>query len=81
VDSARAKGTHLFKPIQEFIKKETQSQVNIGIVKRIRQDELESARTRQELETEIRKLILRVESGSPLIGKCETCQIFYSKTI
>ncbi|UCC32914.1 MAG: hypothetical protein JSW53_03710 [Candidatus Bathyarchaeota archaeon] len=44
-------------------------------------EELENNATEigREIEQKIRKLILRIESGGPLLGRCEVCPTHFSK--
>lgn len=72
-DSLVAVGSHLFNSIREFIRCETEDEFNIKIAKRIENIERDAIKIRQEIEEEIRKLILRIESGEPLLGGCEIC--------
>jgi len=75
-----AKGKSLFKKVKDFIEGETKDEVNINVVEHIEKIQNKATEIGRELEEEIRKLILRIESGGPLLGRCEICQIYFSIT-
>jgi len=76
-----AKGSHLFNSISEFIKRETEEEFNISTAKRIKMIEEDAFKPQQKIRQEIRKLILRIESGEPLLGGCEICPRVYFSNI
>jgi len=76
-DSLVAKGKHLFSRVEEFVKCKTEDEFNVKAAKQIGLIERDAAKIRLELEQEIRKLILRIESSEPLLGGCEICPKVY----
>jgi len=75
-----AKGKHLFTDIEDFVERETEDEINIIMVKQIEKIRNKATEIGSELEQEIGKLILRIKSGGPLLGGCEICPIYFSKT-
>jgi len=76
-----AKGSHLSNSIREFVKRETEDESNIEAARRIGKIEGKAVEPQRRLQQEIRKLILRIESGEPLLGGCEICpRIYFSNT-
>lgn len=72
-----AKGKHLYRKIDEFIKREREDESNIKTIKQIEKIENKAFEIRRTLQQEMRKLILKIESGEPLLGGCETCPKIY----
>jgi hypothetical protein len=79
-DAVAAKGKHLHSKVTEFIECETRDEFNIVAVTRIKKLEREEGEVLQRLQEEMRKLILRIEAGEPLLGECETCPKVYFST-
>jgi len=75
-----AKGKHLFTDVRDFIESETEDEINKNVVKQIEKFRNKATKIGRELEQKIRKLILRIESGGLLLGGCEICPIYFSKT-
>lgn len=76
-DRLVAEGSHLSNSIREFIKRETEDEFNIEAARRIKKIEEDAFIPQQKLQQEIRKLVLRIESGEPLLGGCEICPKLY----
>jgi len=70
-----AKGTHLLNGVREFVSHETEEPLNIETVRQIEKTRNSTIEIRQEIEREIRKIILRIESGIPLRGGCKICAV------
>ena len=68
-----AKGTHLLKGVREFVGHEIEEPLNIEAVGQIEKTRNSTIEIGQEIEREIRKIILGIESGIPLRGGCEIC--------
>ena len=72
-----ARGNHLFKRVKEFLERETVDESNITAVYQIQKIEEQALAAQLSLQREVRKLIIRIESGEPLLGGCETCPKVY----
>jgi len=72
-----AKDSRLHGRVRTFIRREVKDEANINVVKQIQTLEDEARDKRSKLEKEIRKLILRIEAGEPLLGGCDTCPKVY----
>ncbi len=68
-----ASGTHLFEGITEFVSHEKKELFNIEAVKRIGESQNGANKVRDRIEHEIRKILLRIDSGTSLRGGCEIC--------
>ena len=76
-DTIVAKGKELLNHLEVFIENETEDEECIKNAKRIAKLERDAIKIRGEIEQEIRKLILKIESGEPLLGGCELCPKIY----
>lgn len=71
----------LLSKVSAFIEHELKEEQNIQVVRAIEGIERTYLDTQRELQSEIRKLILKIESGEPLKAQCEICpQVFRKKT-
>jgi len=68
-----AKGTHLLNGVNEFVIRESEDKSNIEAVRSLEKVRNDAISLGPEIEREIRKIILRVESGIPLRGGCAIC--------
>jgi hypothetical protein len=68
-----AKGSHLFKNLKEFFKRETEDKSNVKAAELIRESEGKYGNVRKRLEVNIRELMIRIRGGEPLKGRCDTC--------
>ncbi|RLI76540.1 hypothetical protein DRP04_12550 [Archaeoglobales archaeon] len=59
--------------VKEFIIREIENRDNIKAVEEIKRLREKVSKISEEIKREIHKLILKIESGEPLIGKCRTC--------
>ncbi|GEM_PF-2852987 len=73
-----ARGNHLFKvKVKKFLEREIIDESNIAAVYQIQKVEEEALAAQPSFQREVRKLIIRIESGEPLLGGCETCPKVY----
>jgi hypothetical protein len=72
-----AKGKKLSNRVKRFIKKENMDESNIAAVYRILEVEKGAFEAQSKLQPEVRKLIMRIEAGEPLLGGCSTCPRVY----
>lgn len=70
----------LFSEICNFIKIETEDETNKGVISQIQEMQRETSETFTAFEGEINKLILRIQGGIPLQGRCELCRIHVPKS-
>lgn len=70
-----AKGSHLENGIREFVIREIEEPLNVEAVGRIKNVRNSAIAIGTEIERETRKIILRIESGIPLRGRCEICTV------
>jgi hypothetical protein len=75
-DTLIAKGQLLGK-VTKFVVRETADKSNMLIVSQIKKVEGDASDAQGRLQEEIRRLILKIESGQPLVGGCETCPQVY----
>ena len=68
-----AKGKRLSSQVKAFVKEEINNQDNVVTVNVNLRTENEAAEAQLKFQQVIRKLIMRVESGEPLLGGCDTC--------
>jgi len=66
-------GNTLSNDVAKFIMRETEDSSNIDAVMQIEKIQRDVGEIRKGLECEIRKLILRIESGGQFSGGCEIC--------
>jgi IS1 family transposase len=72
-----AKGARLSRLARSFFEREVSNESNIQAINGISKIENETFKILQDFQTEIRKLVMKIESGEPLIGKCSTCPKVY----
>ena len=72
-----ARGKGLSSQVKRFIEEEIKNEHNIAAVYGILKLEKEASEVQLRLQLEVRKLIMRVESGEPLLGGCDTCPKLY----
>jgi hypothetical protein len=73
-----ARGNHLFKvKVKKFLEREIIDESNIEAAYQIQKIEEEALTAQPSFQREARKLIIRIESGEPLLGGCETCPKVY----
>jgi len=75
-----AKGSKLFEKLEEFIKRETEDNKNVEIAEKIRDNERICMKAYGKLKEDMRKLIIRINSGETLRGRCDTCPEVYITT-
>jgi hypothetical protein len=75
-DTLIAKG-QLFGKVTKFLVRETADKSNMLVVSQIKKIEGDTSDAQRKLQEEIRRIILKIESGQPLIGGCETCPQVY----
>jgi hypothetical protein len=75
-----AKGSKLFEKLEEFIKRETEDNKNVEIAEKIRDNERIYMKAYGKLKVDMRKLIIRINSGETLRGRCDTCPEVYIAT-
>lgn len=63
--------------VREFVIQESERKDNTDTVKQIKDLEEKALNISKEVEKEIRKIILRIESGEPLLRSCKTCPEVY----
>ena len=68
-----AKGKQLSEKIKSFVQLETMDESNIAAANKIMKTETEAFRPLEEFRQRGRELIMRIESGEPLLGECGTC--------
>jgi hypothetical protein len=71
------KGKGMRVKLEKFLKSESEDEANIVVVSEIEKSEDEANKASRNLQREIRKLILRIDSGEPLLGECDTCPRVY----
>lgn len=77
-----AKGSHLLSNMRKFKKSESEDEFNIEAARRVGKLEEKAREAQRRFRQEIRKLILRIESGEPLLGGCEICpKIYFSASL
>jgi len=77
VDSLVPGGSHLLSKFSELFEHETADESNKVVASRIGEIEMGALQTQQRLQQEIRKLTISIESGWPLLGRCEACPKVY----
>jgi hypothetical protein len=72
-----AKGKELSSRVKTFIREEIKNSRNIAAVYDILKAEREASEAQVLLQQAVRKLIMRIESGEPLLGNCDACPKVY----
>ena len=72
-----ARGKGLSSQVKRLIEEEIKNEHNIATVYGILKLEKEASEAQLRLQQEVRKLIMRIESGEPLLGGCDTCPKLY----
>jgi len=75
-----AKGKQIEGKVKKFLECEVKGKSNMATVSKISKIEDRAIEVSRELQKEIRKLILKIESGEPLLGGCEECPKVYIKS-
>jgi hypothetical protein len=71
-----AQGKQLNFRVKKFVRDAVRDKSNIGAVSRILAAEKKASEARVKLEEKVRQLIMRIEAGEPLLGRCDTCPKF-----
>ena len=77
--TAIARGAHLFNIVKNFIDRQVENENVKERVCLAEERQAEAYRKLAELQENVRRLILKIRSGEPLLGRCGTCPKVYFK--
>jgi predicted transcriptional regulator len=72
-----AKGKSLLGQITDFITEEIRDESNLATVYKVVEIEKRTSEVQSKLQECVRRLIMRIEAGEPLLGGCDTCPKVY----
>jgi hypothetical protein len=72
-----ASGEKIGNRVRKFLEEEITDESNIAAAHQIWKIEMEAFAVQPIFQIEVRKLIMRLESGEPLLGGCDTCPEVY----
>jgi hypothetical protein len=72
-----ASGEKIGNRVRKFLEEEITDESNITVAHQIWKIEMDAFAAQPTLQREVRKLIMRLESGEPLLGGCDTCPEVY----
>jgi YesN/AraC family two-component response regulator len=77
--TAIARGKHLHNAVKKFLDRQVEDENVKEKVRRAEEKRAEAYRKFAELQGHMRRLILKIRSGEPLLGRCRECPEVYFK--
>lgn len=77
--TAIARGTHLHNAVKNFLDRQVEDENVKEKVRHVEEKRAEAYRKHAELQERVRRLILKIRSGEPLLGRCRVCPEVYFK--